>query len=193
MGQFSGSHFSGCSDRLPAKTVSGPYTVSGTDAYVVYNAEGETGTLLNADVDGSGAVNSKDLTYTAGAKGDTVVAGSAGELPGVPVIWRFDRRRACECHRGHAERGESLLPAAIDAWQLAGLDANDVRKLASVPIEVANLGTTILGLEAGGVITINQTAAGYNWYVGTSSGSSQPFVIDARLANHWRARQPGDE
>ena len=31
--------------------------------------------------------------------------------------------------------------------------------------QVGNLGTSILGLEAAGVITINQTAAGYNWYV----------------------------
>ena len=53
-------------------TVTGPYTAAGTDASVVYNAEGQEGTLLDADVDGSGAVNSKDLTYTVGAKGDSV-------------------------------------------------------------------------------------------------------------------------
>ena len=67
-------------------TVTGPYTMSGTDAYVVYNAEGQSGTLLNADVDGSGAVNSKDLTYTAAAKGDTV----GGVLQGLPT-----RRSSC--------------------------------------------------------------------------------------------------
>ena len=104
-------------------TVTGPYTAAGTDAYVVYNAEGETGTLLNADVDGSGAVNSKDLTYTAAAKGDTVARGlHARQLPGVPVVCWFGRRRARECHRGHAERSAIPAPAAIDAWQAAGLD-----------------------------------------------------------------------
>ena len=46
-----------------------------------------------------------------------------------------------------------------------------------MPIEVANLGTTILGLEAGGVITINQTAAGFNWYVDAASGSNQAFGL----------------
>jgi hypothetical protein len=30
-------------------------------------------------------------------------------------------------------------------------------------LQVGNLGTSILGLEAANVITINQTAAGYNW------------------------------
>ncbi len=158
-------------------TVSGPYTASGTDAYVVYNAEGETGTLLNADVDGSGAVNSKDLTYTAGARGDTVGAAPQGSYPAFQLFGGSSAAVPVNATVVTQSEVQSLLPAAIDAWQVAGLDANDVRKLASVPIEVANLGTTILGLEAGGVITINQTAAGYNWYVGTSSGSSQPFVI----------------
>ena len=72
---------------------------------------------------------------------------------------------------------QALLPEAIGAWQAAGLDAADVRKLESVPVQVSNLGTTILGLEAGGVITINQTAAGYNWYVSAGSGSSQAFGL----------------
>ena len=44
-------------------------------------------------------------------------------------------------------------------------------------IVVGNLGTSILGLEAGGVITINQTAAGYNWYVGAGSASNQSFAL----------------
>ena len=61
--------------------VTGPYTTPGTDAYTVYNAEGETGSLLDADVDGSGAVNSKDLAYTVVAKGDTVGATAPTNFP----------------------------------------------------------------------------------------------------------------
>ena len=72
---------------------------------------------------------------------------------------------------------QALVPAAIGAWQAAGLDLADVRKLESVPIQVSNLGTTILGLEAGGVITINQTAAGYNWYASAASGSAPAFGL----------------
>ncbi len=53
-------------------TVTGPYTMAGTDAYTVYHAEGKTGVLLNADVNGDGAVNSKDLTETAAALGHAV-------------------------------------------------------------------------------------------------------------------------
>ncbi len=158
-------------------TVSGPYSTSGTDAYVVYNAEGQSGTLLNADVDGSGAVNSKDLTYTAGAKGDSVGAGIQGSYPAFQLFAGSSAAAPVNATVVTQIEVQALLPAAIDAWQVAGLDAADVRKLESVPIEVANLGTTILGLEAGGVITINQTAAGYDWYVNASTGSSRAFGV----------------
>ena len=82
-------------DTSGSDMVTGPYTTPGTDAYTVYNAEGETGPLLDADVDGSGAVNSKDLTYTVAAKGDTVGATAPYELPAVPVVRR--RRAVPRC------------------------------------------------------------------------------------------------
>ena len=72
---------------------------------------------------------------------------------------------------------QALLPEAIAAWQAAGLDPADVRRLESVQVQVGNLGTSILGLEAGDVITINQTAAGNNWYVNASAGSSRAFGL----------------
>ena len=45
-------------------------------------------------------------------------------------------------------------------------------ELEGVPVQVGNLGTSILGLEAAGAITINQTAAGNNWYAGSSRRSA---------------------
>jgi hypothetical protein len=70
---------------------------------------------------------------------------------------------------------KSLLPAAIAAWQAAGLDAADVRALEGVTIQVGDLGPSILGLEAAETITINQTAVGYNWYVSAGPGSGRAF------------------
>ena len=159
-------------------TVTGPYTAAGTDASVVYNAEGEEGTLLDADVDGSGAVNSKDLTYTVAAKGDSVGSTPPTSFPQFQLFagCRPPRCRLTPVAR-HASRGEVALPEAIDAWQAAGLDDADVRKLANVTIQVGNLGTSILGLEAAGVIMINQTAAGFNWYVGAGTSSGQAFGL----------------
>ncbi len=156
-------------------TVSGPYTTPGTDAYTVYHAEGQSGLLLNADVNGDGAVNSKDLTETVAAKGHAIgttppekfpqfqlFAGAVGPAGAVVVT---------------QTQVQSLLSKAIAGWRAAGLDAADVRRLQGVKVQVGNLGTSILGLEAADVITINQTAAGYNWYVNASAGSSQAFGL----------------
>jgi hypothetical protein len=44
-----------------------------------------------------------------------------------------------------------------------------------VPLEAGDLGTNILGLEAAGTVTINQTAAGYNWYLNAGAGSRSAF------------------
>ena len=87
---------------------------------------------------------------------------------------------------------QALLPEAIAAWQAAGLDAADVRRLEGVQVQVGNLGTSILGLEAAGVITINQTAAGNNWYVGAGTGSSRAFGLVGPGGEARRgAREPG--
>jgi hypothetical protein len=150
-------------------TVSGPYTAPGTDAYTVYHAEGQTGTLMDADVNGDGAVNSKDLTETVEADVDTV-----GTTPphNFPQFQLFAGSTATPANAVAVTQAQvqALLPAAIAAWQAAGLDAADVRELEGVSVQVGNLGTSILGLEAANTITINQTAAGFNWYVNANSG-----------------------
>jgi hypothetical protein len=145
--------------------VTGPYTTAGTDAATVYHAEGQSGPLLNPDVNGDGAINSKDLSATVAASGHAVGAGpSASVYPAFQLL-------AGAAGPGNAvplaqTQVQALLPEAIAAWRAAGLDAAAVRKLKSVRIQVGDLGTSILGLEAANVITINKTAAGNNWYVG---------------------------
>ncbi len=155
-------------------TVSGPYTTPGTDAYTVYHAEGQSGTLLNADVNGDGAVNTKDLVETVAADNHAV---GATEPQLFPQFQLFAGPAAGSGHVVAITPGQvrSLLPAAIEAWQAAGLDAADVRDLEGVTIQVGDLGTSILGLEAANVITINQTAAGYDWYVSASPGMGRAF------------------
>jgi hypothetical protein len=109
-------------------TVSGPYTTAGTDAYTVYHAEGETGPLLDADVNGDGAVNSKDLTETVEAYNHAVGTTEPGTFPAFQL---FAGGTSAPGHVVAITKAEvkALLPAAIDAWQAAGLDAADVREL----------------------------------------------------------------
>ena len=155
--------------------VTGPYTTAGTDAYTVYHAEGQSGPLLNADVNGDGAVNSKDLTETVAANGHSV---GTTAPPTFPQFQLFAGAAASENAVPITQpQVQALVPQAIAAWQSAGLDAAEVRGLEGVSVQVGNLGTSILGLEAAGAITINQTAAGNNWYVNASTGSSQAFGL----------------
>jgi hypothetical protein len=155
--------------------VTGPYTASGTDAYAVYHAEGESGAMLDADVNGDGAVNSKDLTETVEAEGHSVGTTPPSSFP------QFQLFAGTPAAPGHAiavtqAQVQALLPEAVAAWQAAGLDAADVRRLDSVRVGVGDLGTSILGLEAAGTITINQTAAGYDWYTGGDSARTFGLV-----------------
>ncbi len=159
------------------QTVTGPYTAAGTDAYAVYEAEGQSGALLNPDVDGSAAVNSRDLAYTVAAKGHTVGAMAPSSFPAFQLFAGADVAAPFYVALVTQTEVQALVPGAIDAWQAAGLDAADVRKLERAQIQVGNLGTSILGMEADDVITINQTAAGYNWYLGAGSGSNRAFGL----------------
>jgi hypothetical protein len=149
--------------------VTGPYTTAGTDAYTVYHAEGQSGPLLNSDVDGSGAVNSKDLSETISANGD---AAGTTALQNFPQFQLFVGGPATG-QSATVTQAQALLPEAIAGWRAARLDASGVRRLEGVKIQVGNLGTSILGLESANVITINQTAAGFDWYTGAGAGTLQ--------------------
>ena len=156
--------------------VTGPYTTAGTDAYTVYHAEGQSGSLLNADVDGSGAVNSKDLADAITAKGNGVGASAPQNFPAFQLFAGAAAGQAFQASVTQAQV-QALLPEAIVAWRSAGLDATGVRRLETAKVQVANLGTNILGLEAANVIIINQSAAGYKWFLNASPRSSQAFSL----------------
>ena len=156
--------------------MTGPYTTAGTDAATVYHAEGQSGALLNADVDGSGAVNSKDLSDAILAKGDAVGSTAPQAFPAFQLLAGPAAGQSNATSITQAQV-QALLPEAIAAWRSAGLDATDVTRLDTTKIQVANLGTNILGLEAANVITINQTAAGFNWYTNASARSIQAFAL----------------
>jgi hypothetical protein len=162
--------------------VTGPYTMPGTDAYNVYHAEGQSGSLLSTDVDGNGVVNSKDFSETVLANGDAVGSVAPMNFPQFQLFSGADPAQTNAVAVTQAEV-QTLLPLAIEAWAAAGLDAAEILKLEAVKVEVANLGTSILGLEAANTILINQTAAGYNWYLGVGTASTQAFGLTG----------PGDE
>jgi hypothetical protein len=67
-----------------------------------------------------------------------------------------------------------LAPVVQDAvahWAAAGLSAAQLATLNSVQYQIATLGNGVLGLTSlgGNVVTLDATAAGYGWYLDTSS------------------------
>ena len=104
-------------------TVTGPYTSAGTDASTVYHAIGQSGSLLNADVNGDGYVNSRDSQDVNPAVGHAVGTGpQASNDPTFQLLAGASPIASTAAPIGPVQV-RALLPAAIDAWEAAGLDA----------------------------------------------------------------------
>ena len=129
------------------------------------------GTLLNADANGDGAVNTKDLTEAVLANGHAVGSTAPSNFPAFQLL-AGDAPTPSSSTRSPQAQIQALLPSAIDAWRASGLNATDVQRLTTVAVGVGDLGPSILALEATGTITINRTAAGHDWYTGTGSPSA---------------------
>ncbi len=121
------------------ETVSGPYTTPGTDAYNVYHAEGQLGSLLNADVNGDGTVNSKDLLEAITAKGHTVGSTEPVNFPEFQLFAGAAAMSPGSVATITQAQVQTLLPQAIDAWKAAGLGAAGVQQLEDVQVQVGNL------------------------------------------------------
>jgi hypothetical protein len=162
--------------------VNGPTSTAGTDEYIVNAARGQTGALLNGDVNGDGSVNTTDLQ-------ETIVAANAQHAVGTTAPQTFPQ---FQIFAGQAGAGnvvpltqaqvQALVPQAIAAWQAAGLNATGMQLLQKVDVEVADLGVNILGLEDPGLIRINETAVGHGWYVGGSQAFGAADTRGQQLA-----------
>ena len=160
--------------------VTGPAATANTDLYVVSSARGTSGSLLNADVNGDGTVNTTDLSlvtaaYNLNSKNNTVGSTMPRNFPQFQVL---DGPAGSSAGAAITQsQVEALLPQALLDWQLAGLNAAGLHQLEQVRIEVGDLGSNILGLEDLGTISINDTAAGYAWYIGSGSDTNQAFAL----------------
>jgi hypothetical protein len=75
-----------------------------------------------------------------------------------------------------------LAPVAQEAvanWAATGLSADQVAELNAVQYQIDTLGGGVLGLTDLGseVVTLDATAAGYGWYLGSTPGDDSAFGI----------------
>src|SRR5262249_12799141 len=71
------------------------------------------------------------------------------------------------------QRGDSLLPEAIQRWQAAGIDT---AALAGLDIRIADLGGTTLGLASGHTIWLDGNAAGWGWFIDATPWDDSEFT-----------------
>ena len=69
----------------------------------------------------------------------------------------------------------SIVAEAIKRWQATGIDRASVQDLTKVDVQIADLSGPYLGLASPGVITIDQDAAGYGWYVDSTPADDSEF------------------
>ena len=118
------------------------------------------------DMNGDGAVNTADFTLYRPRIG-TVLPGlspqlaAGGEGPGNSTMLS-------------AGQVAPVLRLAIQEWALAGLPAQDLARLQRVSVQITDLPAGYLGETAidGTTIYLSADAAGYGWFVGTTSGRS---------------------
>ena len=83
---------------------------------------------------------------------------------------------------------QSLIPAAIAEWQIAGADASQVQALQNAQFEIADLPTTYLGWTFGpvtgepahpGQVVIDRTAQGFGWFIDAGPAGDAGFPLQA--------------
>ena len=77
------------------------------------------------------------------------------------------------------ERLPALVDAALLHWAAAGISAGDLERLHHAHWRIADLGSDLLGLTAGGVITLDDDAAGHGWYLDPTPQADEEFSVSS--------------
>jgi chitodextrinase len=95
---------------------------------------------------------------------------------------------------------QSVIPAAIAEWQIAGADANQVQALQNAQFAIADLPTTYLGWTFApvtgdpahpGQVVIDRTAQGFGWFIDAGPAGDAGFTLQvAPTERHAPAGSP---
>jgi hypothetical protein len=72
-----------------------------------------------------------------------------------------------------ADQVQPLLAEALARWQAAGTDTS---ALHGIDVRIADLGGLTLGMAAGGVIWLDDNAAGWGWFADATPGEDSEFT-----------------
>src|SRR5207245_5345527 len=88
-----------------------------------------------------------------------------------------------------AQQLTPIIQQAIAAWSAAGISAEQINFLRSVPVYVTNLPGSFVGMSSPDGIWIDQDAAGYGWFVDSTPADNRRF--DKPVAGNKFAATPG--
>jgi hypothetical protein len=72
---------------------------------------------------------------------------------------------------------QALMPAAVERWRETGISFDDLKRLQSLPFEIADLPEGRLAVVTSTSIKIDETAAGYGWYSDVSPMEDSEFEV----------------
>ena len=76
-----------------------------------------------------------------------------------------------------------VVEEAIARWESAGLDAASVETLSNFEIRIGDLGGTLLAVTSGGIVTIDDDAAGFGWFIDPTPADDAEFRASGRFAD----------
>jgi hypothetical protein len=94
-----------------------------------------------------------------GSGGESLVAAAAAPAPVNATL--------------RADQVQPLLAEALARWQAAGVDTS---ALHGINVRIADLGGLTLGKAAGGVVWLDDNAAGWGWFVDATPGNDSEFA-----------------
>src|SRR5262249_23325356 len=78
---------------------------------------------------------------------------------------------------------QPLLAEALARWQAAGIDTS---ALHGIDVRIANLGGHTLGQAAGGVLWLDDNAAGWGWFVDATPWEDSEFTTPGNQGEQGR-------
>jgi hypothetical protein len=171
---FSGLFSGGVSGGLAVVLNNGDGTFG--DLAIYDHAGSQIAGIAAADFDGDGLID----ILTANGNDNTFSILFAGPQLASPLrAASVGAGKELSADESMIERLPDLVEAALLRLAEPGFSALDLERLRRVTWRVADLGEDLIGLTAGNVITIDDDAAGWGWFVDTTPLENEEFAPTA--------------
>jgi hypothetical protein len=157
------------------KPILGDWNADGQDTIAVYDPA--SGTFYERDSNTSGYA---EHTFGFGETNRGWLP-LAGDWNGANALNAVALGSATDATSLNTANVAAVFQAALNEWNAVGLEPSLLRGLANVEIVVADLPGTTLGLVDGNRLYLDNTAAGYGWFVDPTPTENEEFSTDGQL------------